>query len=88
MLQPGPEIPDSKMFIRARNAVWMSKRTIGIRGFRGLVAAVGNSVLAIAELSRTITRFHQNDDSVVQAMRTFQTTRQNCQPRIQVEISE
>ncbi len=41
-------------------------------------------VLAIAELSRTITRFHQNNDNVVQAMRTF---RQNCQPRIQVEIS-
>ncbi len=42
-----PEIPDLKMFIRARNAVWMSKRAIGIRGlvwtslnrgFRGLVA--------------------------------------------------
>ncbi len=44
-------------------------------------------VLAIAELPRTITRFHQNDDNVVQAMRTFQTIRQNCQPRIQVEIS-
>ncbi len=26
------EIPDLKMFIRARNAAWMSKRTIGIRG--------------------------------------------------------
>ena len=27
-----PEIPDWKMFIRARNAVWMSKRAIGILG--------------------------------------------------------
>jgi competence protein ComGF len=33
-----PEIPDLKMLIRARNAVWMSKRAIGIRGFRGLLA--------------------------------------------------
>jgi hypothetical protein len=40
MLLPGPEIPDLKMFIRARNAVWMSKRAIGIRGFRGLVATM------------------------------------------------
>ncbi len=33
---PDPEIPDLKMFIRARNAVWLRKRAIGIRGFRGL----------------------------------------------------
>jgi hypothetical protein len=34
-----PKIPDLKMLIRARNAVWMSKRAIGFRGFTGL--AVG-----------------------------------------------
>ena len=45
-------------------------------------------VLAIAESSRTITKFHQNDDNVIQAMRTFQPIRQNCQPLIQVEILE
>ncbi len=32
-----PEIPDLKMFIRARNAVWLTTRAIGIRGFRGLL---------------------------------------------------
>jgi hypothetical protein len=37
-------------------------------------------VLAIAELSRTISRFHQHNDDVVQTMRTFQTIRQNCEP--------
>ncbi len=31
-----PEIPDLKMLIRAGNAVWRSKRRIGIRGFQGL----------------------------------------------------
>jgi hypothetical protein len=36
---PDPEIPYLKMLIRARNAVWMSKRAIGIRGFRGLDVA-------------------------------------------------
>jgi len=45
-----------------------------------------NVVLAIAELSRTITRFHQNNDNVVQAMRTFRTFRQMRQHQIQVEL--
>jgi hypothetical protein len=39
-LRAHPEIPDLKMFIRARNAVWWTKRAIGIRGFRGLIACV------------------------------------------------
>jgi hypothetical protein len=43
-------------------------------------------VLAIAELSRTITRFHQNNDNVVQAMRTFQTIPRNDQPRMQMKL--
>jgi hypothetical protein len=38
-------------------------------------------VLATAEVSETITRFHQNDDNLIQAMWTFRTIRQNCQPR-------
>ncbi len=41
-LPPDPEIPDLKMFIRARNAVWISKRTIGIRGFWGLPTPLTN----------------------------------------------
>jgi hypothetical protein len=40
MLLPDPEIPDLKMLTRARNAVLRSKRAIGIRGFRGLVATI------------------------------------------------
>jgi hypothetical protein len=46
-LQPDPEIPDWEMFIRARNAVWMTKRTIGIRGFWGLLAATKWAIYAM-----------------------------------------
>jgi CRP-like cAMP-binding protein len=42
-----------------------------------------NVVLAIAEFSRTISRFHQNDN-VVQAMRTFRKIRQNSAGRIMI----
>jgi hypothetical protein len=35
--QTDPEIPDLKMLMRVRNAVWLTKRAIGIRGFRGLI---------------------------------------------------
>jgi hypothetical protein len=41
-LQIDPEITDVKMLIRARNAVWMSKRAIGIRGLAPS-RTVGNS---------------------------------------------
>ena len=44
-----------------------------------------NVVLAIAELSRTITRFHQNDDNVIQAMRTFQTFTPKFQPEFVID---
>jgi hypothetical protein len=42
-------------------------------------------VLAIAELSRTITRFHQNDDNFIQAMRTFQRFTLKFQPEFVVD---
>jgi hypothetical protein len=45
-----PEIPELKMFTRARNAFWMSKRTIGIRGFRGVKKC--RFVSAMCQLSR------------------------------------
>jgi hypothetical protein len=43
-------------------------------------------VPAIAELSQTITRFHQNDDNIVQAMRTLRTFTQKFQPELCVGL--